>query len=162
MIIGNCAFAPWVSIYLVTFHSTLFSYTFSLDGSYSIMTFDEFADKLLSEDSVCETQLPRLTLRRILEETEGLPKRRSKLAKALGIAIDSDGSDVEDNRRSRSKSIESDRYVSRIPSVESSNSTSQSPKRQMEVDKSQSPSSDRYVSQSPSPERFVSRSPSPP
>lgn len=41
--------------------------------------FDEFIDDLLTQDRVCDIILPRLTQRSVLEETEGLPARKSLL-----------------------------------------------------------------------------------
>ena len=71
------------------------------DGSYSIMCIDEFVDKLLTEERVCDIQLPRLTQRRTLEETEALPRRKSTLGKAMGVGLglDSDLSDSEDEQK---------------------------------------------------------------
>lgn len=133
---------------------------------------DQFADELLNEERVCDIQLPRLTLRHVLESTEALPKRRSKLAKAMGINFDhlSSKSKEEKNLDADSAvSDDSDRYISRSPTPED--------------DKSQSSHSGseagwhtgRYVSRSPTPgsegggsanedgedNRYISRSPSP-
>ncbi|GAA98551.1 hypothetical protein E5Q_05238 [Mixia osmundae IAM 14324] len=110
-----------------------------LDGSYSIMTIDAFVDSLLTEERVCEIQLPRLTLRRVLEETESLPSRKSQLGKAMAL---DDLSDDEAPRRSQSD--ESDRYISRSPTPEED-----------EV-------RPRYVSRTPTPDdddedRYISR-----
>ncbi|BGP14316.1 hypothetical protein JCM10213_004443 [Rhodosporidiobolus nylandii] len=84
----------------------------AMDGSYSIMTIDEFADQLLSGEMVCEIQLPRLTQRKVLEETEGLAPRRSKLGKAMGVMGSDAGSGDEDEDDDRSA-----RYMSRSPSA---------------------------------------------
>lgn len=133
---------------------------------------DEFADQLLTQERVCEIQLPRMTQRKVLEETEGLPRRKSKLGKALGVlddaAGDGDASDEDDEERGR--------YLSRSPS----GSRSPTPEREKTPEywtegsedeeepvekrrKEKSPESDRFVSRSPSPvsDRYVSRSPSP-
>ncbi|BGP38532.1 hypothetical protein JCM10450v2_002481 [Rhodotorula kratochvilovae] len=99
----------------------------AMDGSYSIMTIDEFADQLLHGESVCEIQLPRLTQRKVLEETEGLPPRRSKLGKALGVRAVGEasgdeagsGDDSDDAAEGRSE-----RYLSRSPSASRSPSPS--------------------------------------
>jgi hypothetical protein len=45
--------------------------------------FDEFIDQLLTEDRVCDIILPRLTQRSVLEETEGLPPRKSLLVRRI-------------------------------------------------------------------------------
>lgn len=122
---------------------------------------DEFVDRLLTEERVCEVQLPRLTLRKVLEENEGLGRRRSRLAKAMGIeGSDDEGSDDGRERYlSRSPSASGSeagrdgRYVSRSPS----RSRSGSPKMHS---RSASPEhGERYVSRSPSPAGYVSRSP---
>ncbi|ORX40079.1 Pre-mRNA-splicing factor 38 [Kockovaella imperatae] len=48
-------------------------------GGYSLTYFDEFIDDLLTKERVCDIILPRLTQRSVLEETEGLPPRKSLL-----------------------------------------------------------------------------------
>lgn len=146
---------------------------------------DEFADALLTEERVCEIQLPRMTQRKVLEETEGLPARRSKLGRAMGV-LDDDGLGDEDEEADR------ERYMSRSPSgsrsptpereatpefwTEGSEEEGEEalPKRQKsltkkKVTKSSSSSksgSDRFISRSPSPAgsgggRYLSRSLSP-
>ena len=125
------------------------------DGSFSLRTIDEFIDLLLTEERVCEVQLPRMTLRKVLEESEGLSRRRSKLAKAMGVDLsDDEGSDasVRDRYKSRSPSVsgsdgEKERYLSRSASSDGSRR------------RSASPDGERFVSRSPSPAAYVSRSP---
>ncbi|KWU44174.1 PRP38-domain-containing protein, partial [Rhodotorula sp. JG-1b] len=123
----------------------------AMDGSYSILTMDEFVDQLLVGESVCEIQLPRLTQRKVLEETEGLAPRRSKLGKALGEGspeywTEASEDEAQDSRRRRRR------------------------KRTVVVERGEEEGSDnddedagRYISRSPSPAgsdgRFVSRSP---
>lgn len=92
---------------------------------------DEFVDQLLVGESVCEIQLPRLTQRKVLEETEGLAPRRSKLGKALGVmhVEGADGSDVEGGGGDDSAEEEGAgggrrRYLSRSPSASPSPSPS--------------------------------------
>lgn len=95
-----------------------------LDGSYSITTIDEFADSLLTEERVCEIQLPRLTQRKVLEETEGLTKRKSKLGKAMGVldtGVEGEDEDEEDGEEER------ERYMSRSPSGSRSPTPEKSP-----------------------------------
>lgn len=132
------------------------------DGSYTVTTMDEFVDRLLTEERVCEVQLPRLTIRKVLEENEGLIQRRSRLAKAMGIeGSDDEGSDYGDRERylSRSPSASgseagrNDRYVSRSPS----RSRNGSP--QLSRSRSGSPEREPFISRSPSPSGYVSRSP---
>lgn len=48
-------------------------------GGYELTHFDDFIDELLTKDRVCDIILPRLTQRSVLEETEGLPPRKSLL-----------------------------------------------------------------------------------
>lgn len=142
-----------------------------MDGSYHLSTIDEFADELLTEERVCEVILPRLTLRKVLEETEGLERRKSQLAKAMGVddralvaSDDEDdgeagaGQNGRKRRRSASRSgSESDRYISRSPTPETDGS--KSPPRSDEDE--EAGEEGRYISRSPSPDRYISRSPTP-
>ncbi|GAA5914466.1 PRP38 family protein [Sporobolomyces salmoneus] len=135
-----------------------------MDGSYRITTIDQFADELLSEEMVCEIQLPRLTQRKVLEETEGLATRRSKLGKAMGVAVvdkpdQSDSEEEDEEGRGR--------YLSRSPT--GSRSSSYDSVAEARRSRSRSGSRERYVSRSPSPTggsdaeeggRYMSRSPS--
>ena len=126
-------------------------------------TIDQFADDLLSEEMVCEIQLPRLTQRKVLEETEGLAPRRSKLGKAMGVAVvdrpEGDLSESEEEGEGRG------RYLSRSPSGSRSSSyDSLAEEKKERRSRSRSGSRERYVSRSPSPNgsegRYMSRSPS--
>ncbi|GAA5910826.1 hypothetical protein JCM8208_001006 [Rhodotorula glutinis] len=107
----------------------------AMDGSYSILTIDEFADQLLHGDSACEIQLPRLTQRKVLEETEGLAPRRSKLGRALGVrgagetegagsASGSGSEDEDEGSEAGRRRTRAGRYVSRSPSASRSPSPS--------------------------------------
>lgn len=90
---------------------------------------DEFVDQLLVGESVCEIQLPRLTQRKVLEETEGLAPRRSKLGKALGVmqVEGEDGSDGAGGGYGSADEAGGDgRYLSRSPSASPSPSPSAS------------------------------------
>ncbi|KAM0754574.1 PRP38-domain-containing protein [Meredithblackwellia eburnea MCA 4105] len=141
----------------------------SMDGSYSLTTVDEFADQLLHGERVCEVQLPRLTQRKVLEETEGLAPRKSKLGKALGV-LGGDGlEEDEDEDEERGE-----RYMSRSPSRSISPVLHDIKQQEYWTEGSEDESEEegeagRYISRSPSPngsaaggsERFVSRSPSP-
>lgn len=111
---------------------------------------DEFIDLLLTEERVCEVQLPRLTLRKVLEESEGLSRRRSKLAKAMGVDLSEDeGSDVSDR----------DRYMSRSPSGSEAEGEGEDARmRYVSRSRSLSDESNSDVSKE---DRFVSRTPSP-
>lgn len=136
----------------------------NLDGSYRLITMDEFVDELLTEERVCEVILPRLTLRKVLEETEGLPKRRSKLSRAMGL----EEGGLSDDGGYASSDEERDRYMSRSPSRSPTPDSqgpegrymSRSPSRSPSPrDGSASPQGERYISRSPSPGGYVSRSP---
>ncbi|KAM0788490.1 hypothetical protein ACM66B_001622 [Microbotryomycetes sp. NB124-2] len=149
----------------------------NMNGSYSITTMDEFADQLLTEERVCEIQLPRLTQRKVLEDTEGLAPRRSKLGKAMGVLDDGDEEDQDRYESNEEDGSDRERYMSRSPSA----SRSPSPLGSGSARKSKTPeywteeeASDvdertkegegqrksRRRDRSPSGERFVSRSPS--
>ncbi|KAG8744760.1 hypothetical protein FRC10_009525 [Ceratobasidium sp. 414] len=75
---------------------------------------DEFVDQLLTEERVCDTILPRLTKREVLEETEGLAPRPSALLDAMaGNASGSEDEGGEKKVRKRSQSVKSERSRSR-------------------------------------------------
>ena len=143
---------------------------------------DEFADSLLHEERVCEIQLPRLTQRKVLEETEGLPARKSKLGKAMNVLGDPDASDEEAEEEGRGRYLSRSPSGSRSPSPEvvdaktpeywtegsedESEEEGPAARKAKELRQKGSPagSDGRFVSRSPSPnrsDRFVSRSPSP-
>lgn len=61
---------------------------------------------------MCEIILPRLTQRRVLEETEGLAPRRSRLGKAMGVLDPVPAGDASDD----GGSDRGERYMSRSPS----------------------------------------------
>lgn len=50
-----------------------------LAAGYALTYMDEFIDDLLTQERVCDVILPRLTKREVLEDTEGLKKRKSTL-----------------------------------------------------------------------------------
>ncbi|KAG8966035.1 Pre-mRNA-splicing factor 38A [Tulasnella sp. 419] len=143
-------------------------------AGYTLTYMDEFVDSLLTEERVCDTILPRLTKREVLEETEGLGPRPSALLEAM------EGSDGSDNERgrgkkrrrsagseSRSRSSRSDHSgaSSRSPTGRNgrqSRSSDRSGRLSGSPSRSKSPVSQqgsRFVSRSPS--RSKSRSPSP-
>lgn len=62
-----------------------------IDGSFEKLYIDEFIDHLLRDERYCDIILPRLTQRRVLEETGRLPPRISALDAELQMA----GSDSE-------------------------------------------------------------------
>ncbi|KAL8287091.1 hypothetical protein RQP46_004097 [Phenoliferia psychrophenolica] len=158
--------------------------TRAMDGSYSLTTMDAFADALLHDERVCEIQLPRLTQRKVLEETEGLAARRSKLGRAmnvLGEADEDEEEEIEGRGRYLSRSPSGSRSPSPEPDAdaktpeywtegsedesEEEGPATKAAKVIKETQGSQDGSEGgRYISRSPSPnrsDRFVSRSPSP-
>jgi pre-mRNA-splicing factor 38A len=56
-------------------------------GGYSLTYFDEFIDEMMTKDRVCDIILPRLTQRSVLEETEGLPPRKSLLVRGIAHSV---------------------------------------------------------------------------
>lgn len=118
-------------------------------AGYQLTHMDEFIDQLLTEERVCDTILPRLTRRDVLEDIEGLAPRKSALLDAM------DG--VRQPSRSRSPSQSSSRSGSRTRSRSRSRSLSLSLPADSDAD--------RYVSRTPSPSgssyRSRSRSVSP-
>lgn len=58
-----------------------------ITGGYSLTHFDEFIDELLTQERVCDIILPRLTQRSVLEETEGLPPRKSLLVRISFLPV---------------------------------------------------------------------------
>lgn len=129
---------------------------------YQLTFMDEFVDQLLTEERVCDTILPRLTKREVLEETEGLAPRTSALLDAMaGHASGSEDERGEKKIRKRSRSVKSERSVSRGRSRSRSGSagsrSSKSRSRSLSVDMKE-----RFVSKSPSRSRSRSRSGSPP
>lgn len=53
----------------------------SFTAGYALTYMDEFIDDLLTQERVCDVILPRLTKREVLEDTEGLKKRKSTLVR---------------------------------------------------------------------------------
>ncbi|OXG82365.1 pre-mRNA-splicing factor 38A [Cryptococcus neoformans Gb118] len=126
-------------------------------GGYSLTHFDEFIDELLTQERVCDIILPRLTQRSVLEETEGLPPRKSLL-------------EDQESEQEGSRSPSPPRYTSRSPSRTPPSSPGS---RGRSRSRSSASSGNRYVSRSPSPsgselggeegdtrDRYISRSPS--
>ncbi|RSH89405.1 hypothetical protein EHS25_002517 [Saitozyma podzolica] len=142
-------------------------------GGYTMTHFDEFIDQLLTEDRVCDIILPRLTQRSVLEETEGLPPRKSLLDEEV------DAEKEQDEGRSEAGSepgAKRQRMLSRTPSRTPPSSRGSSPDLRRRRSRSASESTDggRYMSRSPSRsrshsvsgeegdtrKRYISRSPS--
>ncbi|KAJ3184068.1 hypothetical protein HDU85_001919 [Gaertneriomyces sp. JEL0708] len=84
-----------------------------LSGTFSVTFMDEFVDELLRSDRVCDTILPRIAKRHLLEENGDLEPRVSPLEEDLENESPSEDGEVPSNgsvsRRSISKS------PSRIP-----------------------------------------------
>lgn len=136
-------------------------------GGYTLTTFDQFVDDLLTQERVCDIILPRLTKRGTLEEAEGLPVRKSLLdedprEEAAESGGEEDGEEGDTRGRKRAR-------LSRSPGSRDS-----SPDLRRSRSRSSSGSSrSRFVSRSPSRSgsedegdegdtraRYVSRSPS--
>lgn len=126
---------------------------------------DEFIDDLLTKERVCELILPRLTKRDVLEDTEGLAPRSSKLEDAMMEKNDSfsgNESSESDNFewKVRARRVEKARKIRQeIEAQEAARGAVLKDNEQIEDEDSD----DYYPSQeaSDTSERFVSRSPSP-
>ncbi|KAI8578511.1 hypothetical protein K450DRAFT_247220 [Umbelopsis ramanniana AG] len=78
------------------------------ESGNEIVHMDEFIDQLLREERVCDTILPRITKRDILEDVEDLPPRKSVLESDDEADISQeDERSVSPPRRRRSSSIDS-------------------------------------------------------
>ncbi|KAF8344237.1 PRP38 family-domain-containing protein [Cantharellus anzutake] len=113
-------------------------------SGYVLTYMDEFIDQLLTEERVCDTILPRIPKRNVLEETEGLAPRTSSLMEAM----EGNERKLEQRRsRSRSDSRSGSRSTSRSLSRGRSRSRSRSGTPPSDADAN---GEDRYVSRSPS------------
>ncbi|KAK8858586.1 hypothetical protein IAR55_002815 [Kwoniella newhampshirensis] len=135
-------------------------------GGWSLTYFDEFIDDLLTKDRVCDIILPRLTQRGVLEETEGLPPRKSLLEEGIPErdGEEEEGSDGIPRKRPR--------LSSRTPSRTPPSSPDVRGRRRGRSSSSSGSDRDRYISRSPSRSgseggeigdtrgRYISRSPS--
>jgi len=74
------------------------------DGSYDIIHMDEFIDSLLRDERVCDTILPRILKRQILEENEELEPRVSFLEDELEQEALAAKEKEDSGSRSRSRS----------------------------------------------------------
>ncbi|WOO77399.1 Pre-mRNA-splicing factor 38 [Vanrija pseudolonga] len=146
-------------------------------GGYTLTTFDQFVDDLLTQERVCDIILPRLTKRSTLEEAEGLPVRKSLLdedpreeAAESGGEGEEDGEEGDTRGRKRarlsrtpdSRDSSPDLRRSRSRSRSSSGSSrsrfvSRSPSRSGSEDGDEGDTRARYVSRSPSvsPDRVI-------
>ncbi|KLO19849.1 PRP38-domain-containing protein [Schizopora paradoxa] len=124
-------------------------------AGYTLTYMDEFVDELLHEERVCDTIMPRIPKREVLEETGDLGPRKSLLLDAMeGKAR----SPSRSRSRSRSRS-KSDRSGSRSRSPSRSRYLSRSRSRSKGSSRTPSGAGSRYVSRSPSRSRSGSRSP---
>lgn len=113
-------------------------------AGFSLTHMDEFIDKLLHEERVCDIILPRLPKREVLEETENLAPRKSALMDAMEDkkSVSSRGSRRAQSRsKSRSQSRSRSRSISRSPSLAPS---------------AEDGAEDRYISRSPTRSRSAS------
>ncbi|KAH9465842.1 hypothetical protein MJO28_007596 [Puccinia striiformis f. sp. tritici] len=135
-----------------------------LDGTYDLTTFDELIDNLLTESIVFEIVLPRLTSRKVLEDLESLPERKSTLGIALGFHSDDSEQEQDqeegEDRASPTSDHNSNRFVSRSPTPTKTDQDTDNPDQPHHSPTARS-QSDRFISRSPSLDRFVSRSPTP-
>ncbi|ORX64889.1 PRP38-domain-containing protein [Anaeromyces robustus] len=75
------------------------------DGAYDIIHMDEFIDSLLRDERVCDTILPRILKRQVLEDNEELEPRVSFLEDELEQeALAAAKKEKKDRSRSRSSS----------------------------------------------------------
>ncbi|KAH9980125.1 PRP38 family-domain-containing protein [Lactifluus volemus] len=114
---------------------------------YSLTYIDEFVDRLLNEDRVCDIILPRISKRAVLEENGELTPRQSRLLNAI------EGKDEEDTRPSHSRGSSRSSRSAKASMSDRSNDRSRSARAASTDGKDDS----RYVSQSP----VASRSASP-
>ncbi|THH10000.1 hypothetical protein EW145_g1621 [Phellinidium pouzarii] len=119
-------------------------------GGYTLTYMDEFVDQLLNDERVCDTILPRIPKRGVLEENDELGPRKSLLLDAM------DGKSERGRSKSRSRSRSADR--SNRSSRSKSGTARRSKSAYRSVNGSRTPSRSGSVSDAGS--RYVSRSPS--
>lgn len=137
-----------------------------MSGAYRLSHMDEFVDELLTQERACDLILPRLTRRDVVEETEGLAPRISKLEDALLHGkIDAAKSNEEEGSGAESDDSAKHELAERKQRVERARRLRE--ERMAEDDKAASMAmgnADDYPSQEEDEdadeERFVSRSPS--
>ncbi|KAF8582198.1 PRP38-domain-containing protein [Ramaria rubella] len=107
-------------------------------AGYTLTFMDEFVDQLLNEERVCDIILPRISKREILEDAGEIGPRKSRLLDVMEGVNDqkiternrsrspSRSLSRSPGRSTRSRSVESRRYVSRSPSRSPSRSRSRS------------------------------------
>lgn len=71
-------------------------------GEFVLTYMDEFIDNLLTEERVCDTILPRLTQRFVLEELGELEPRISPLQEEID-AVESEDEDDEQEEKTKKK-----------------------------------------------------------
>ena len=138
-----------------------------MSGSYSMTFMDEYVYDLLTKERVCELILPRLTRRDVLEDTEGLTPRTSKLEEAL-LERDSDAASDDSAvlvRRNKQERAERAKRVRREREAQGNSRIKEAHDIAMEDRKDdylESAVEEEYPSQEESGEedRYVSRSPS--
>ncbi|KII88877.1 hypothetical protein PLICRDRAFT_110016 [Plicaturopsis crispa FD-325 SS-3] len=119
-------------------------------SGYSLTFMDEFVNELLTEERVCDTILPRLIKRDVLEENGEIGPRVSRLLDAM------EGKSEHGSDRSRSRSRSQSSRGSKSPSRSRSRARSLT-----RSSKTPSEAGSRYVSRSPSRSRSRSGSKSP-
>ncbi|CAG8570186.1 8790_t:CDS:2 [Funneliformis caledonium] len=101
------------------------------DGDFEIVCMDEFIDELLREERACDTILPRILKRYVLEENGELEPRES-IEKSSDNESATESPKENNKNRNRGKSSRRNRSYSRSrtsPSRRYSRSRSRSPKR---------------------------------
>jgi pre-mRNA-splicing factor 38A len=138
-----------------------------MSGNYHITYMDEFVNDLLTKERVCELILPRLTKRIVLEESEGLAPRISKLEDALLVTSnqddkDGDSADSDDSaavtrkekmdRLKKAQRVREDREAQELSRIKTAQNLVLEDRRedQLEEEIASQEESDGYVSRSPS------------
>ncbi|MCO5595355.1 hypothetical protein L7F22_049397 [Adiantum nelumboides] len=151
-----------------------------MSGSYTMTFMDEYVYDLLTKERVCELILPRLTRRDVLEDTEGLTPRTSKLEEGL-LERDSDAASDDSavlvrknkqERAERAKRVRQEREAQDNSRIKEAHDFAMEDRKEDHLESAvegeypsqeESGEEDRYVSRSPSVESdrgYQSRSPS--
>ncbi|EDV22131.1 uncharacterized protein TRIADDRAFT_59315 [Trichoplax adhaerens] len=89
-------------------------------GQFQVIHMDEFVEELLTEDRACDTILPRIQKRYILEQTNQLEPRVSALDEDIDIESDEQSESEEEepvkHSRRRSRSRDRDKHSRRSKS----------------------------------------------
>jgi hypothetical protein len=94
------------------------TFVFILDGSYTLTFIDEFVDEILHSDHSCDTILPRLTKRYLLEDQGLIEPRISPLEEELDDWEDEDIQHLEEDIEEPFKEPETDEIYGPIIPLE--------------------------------------------